>query len=122
MGAKFKTKKAYFSAHALRDGTIVLALPTKKPRNTRYETPSIDEDGIWRWYVAEGNTDSFNDVGKTVWLSSVANCLNTRRIVRHQVEDKLVKLLDCLEAMQAQLERMEKRLDAASPGEAATPC
>ena len=121
MGAKFKPKKVYFHAHALRDGTIVLALPTKKPRKTRYETPSIDEDGIWRWYVDEGDTGSYNDLRKTIWFCSVANCLNTRRIVRQQVEDKLAKVLDRLEAMQVQLDRIEKRLDAASAGEAATP-
>lgn len=120
MGAKFKLKKAYFSAHALRDGTIVLAIPTRKPRKTRYETPSIDEDGIWRWYVDDGNTGSYNDVGKTVWLCSVSNCLNTRRIVRQQVEDKLVKVLDRLEAVQAQLDRMEKRLEGERAGEAGT--
>ena len=121
MGAKFKPKKAYFSAHALRDGTIVFAIPTKKPRKTRYETPSIDEDGIWRWFVDEGDTASLNDVSRTIWFCSVANCLNTRRIVRQQVEDKLVTVLDRLEAMQAQLDRMEKRLDADWAGNTATP-
>lgn len=120
MGTKFRPKKIYWSAHALRDGTIVLAMPTRKPRKTAHETPSIDEDGIWRWFDDEADTGTYNDVRKTIWFCAVTNCLNTKRIVRQQVEDKLVKVLDRLEAMQAQLDRIEKRLDAEPSGDATT--
>lgn len=111
MQSKFKPKSAYFSVHALQDGTIVLAVPTRKPMKTKKSKPSIDEDGIWRWFL-EDTPDRFGDRGKSAWYSAVTNCLNTRRIIRQRVEPKLVELIDRLEAVQKQITRLEEKIDA----------
>jgi hypothetical protein len=113
MRSKFKPKNAYYSVHALRDGTIVLAVPTRKPTKTKESKPSIVDDGIWRWFLEDGDTPNrFGDRGKVAWYSAVTNSLNTRRVIRQQVEPKLVELIDRVEAMQKQINRLEEKIDA----------
>lgn len=108
--SKFKPRPAYYSAHALRDGTIWFAMQTPKPRKTRHSTPEIDADGIHNWYVDEEELDRLTEWAKALRHGAVANCLNTKRIVRQQVEPKLDELLRQVSELNDRLARLEERL------------
>jgi hypothetical protein len=101
----FERKPAYFSVHALRDGTIWLALQGRKP--SKRQNPQIDEDGIYQWMLDEENPIQFADWGKCLFHTAVATSLNMKRIVRKQVETKLDLILSRLDEIHQRLERLE---------------
>src|ERR1051326_6533355 len=47
---KFRKKPAYYSVHAMREGTIWMAVPHRKPYGKKSVT---DEDGIFQWFLEE---------------------------------------------------------------------
>jgi hypothetical protein len=100
---------------ALPDETIGLAMPTRKPRKGKNSPePKIDEDGIHFWFVDDplkSEQDGFSDWGKGVWHTCVATALNTRRIIRSQVESRLDASDARLEVMATKLEQIEKKLE-----------
>ncbi len=81
-----ETKKAYYSAHALCDGTIWLAVPGRKPRATRScPQPKIDEEGVYQWFFDKvGEQPVLNDRGAILRNVSIATCLNTRRLISRE--------------------------------------
>ena len=103
----------YYSVFALKDGTVITPLPTRKPRKTKYSrAPKIDEEGIWRWYLEK--RERLDDVPDRFWTAFVVNvgtCLNVKRIVRQRVESRLDSLNERLDAMRSQLDRIERKLD-----------
>jgi hypothetical protein len=105
-----KFKKTYYSVSALQDGTIVFASQTRKPVKSNVRgTPEIDEDGIHNWYIDKQEAvQGFTDWGKGVHHSAVVQCLNTKRIIREQVEGRLAKIEAQLVAIAEQLARIEK--------------
>lgn len=100
---KFKPKRAYFSVHALRDGTICFAFPTRKPRKTKHQKPDIDEDGIHNWYVDDEAPENMTDWAKGVHQGAIVNVLNFKRILRQQVESKLDDVLQRLAQVEERL-------------------
>lgn len=110
----FKPKKAFYSVHALRDGTIWFAVQTKKPRKTRDSTPEIDQDGIFRWFLNEDDPDHLPDWGKAMRYGAIANCLNLKRVVRQQVKPKLDELISKVSELQEQIARLESKIEHAS--------
>lgn len=113
--SKFKPKPTYYSAHVLRDGTIWLALQTRKPRKTPHVTPEIDEDGIHQWFVDEDEPNRLADWGKGLRHGAVVNRLNTKRAIREQVEPKLDELLLLVSELGERLSRVEQHLATQSP-------
>jgi hypothetical protein len=101
----FKKRPAYYSVHALRDGTIWFAVQGRKP--SKKGKPIIDEDGIYQWFLDEAHSASLADWGKCLRLSAVAMSLNTKRIVRQQVETKLELILEKLVSIEQRLNRLE---------------
>jgi hypothetical protein len=108
-------RKLHYRVHALQDGTIWFAIPTRKPRRSRTSgEPAIDEDGIYSWYLEKPGNDEHNnysDWGKGLWHTCAAMSLNVRRIVRQQVGTRLDAEKKQLMAMQDQLDRIEEKLD-----------
>ncbi len=86
-----------------------MAHETRKPR--RYwglHAPQVDQDGIWQvWIEDPERLTSYSDWAKGAWITSVATCLNMKRVLRNQIEPRL-------RAMQAQLEGLERKLDRLS--------
>ena len=106
MTPKIKPKPAYFSVHALRDGTIVMALLTERPRRHAGERgPITDEDGCHGWFVDKPHDwQSYSIWGKSVVYGAMVNQLNLKRTLRSQVEVRLDRL-------ESSLERIEKLLN-----------
>jgi hypothetical protein len=102
---KFRKKPAYYSVHAMRDGTIWLAVPHRKPYGKKSVT---DEDGIFQWFLEEDIPSGMYDGAKCVQDTTVTTSLNVKRIVRNQVEPKLDLILERLDEIQKRLERLEK--------------
>ncbi len=106
-------KRVYYWVDGLKDGTVCLAFVTNKPRKCNaLPRQRIDEDGICRWYFTDPEeARRFTEWGKSVWHSSIATCLNMRRVVREQVEARLQRLEDSLSKVQEQLGRIEIKID-----------
>jgi hypothetical protein len=108
-----RMQKAYFSVFALKDGTIYLVNPTRRPRKTKYSSaPRIDEDGICNWYLEkEVLPRDMVDWLKGSFHSTVATSFNVKRIVRQQVERRLDRVESDLHALREQLGRIESKID-----------
>src|SRR5262245_3731669 len=107
-------KKAYWRVQATRDGIIWFAYQTRKPtKRGRRKEPEIDEDGICDWYFAQDDKDAnrFTDWAKTLWHVSLATALNMKRIVRQQIGSRLDQLEKKMEALQEQLNRIERAME-----------
>ncbi len=105
-----KFKKTYYSVTALQDGTIFFATQTRKPVKSNVRgKPQIDEDGIHNWYIDKQEVvQGFKDWGKGVHHSAVVQCLNTKRIIRDQVERRLAKIEAHLANIAEQLAQTRK--------------
>jgi hypothetical protein len=102
----FQKKPTYFSVHALRDGTIWLALQGRKP--SKKNKPVIDEDGIYQWFLDEPDAKTLPDWGKGILQMAITTNLNVKRIVRQQVENKLDLILEKLVSIEQRLGRLER--------------
>jgi len=111
---KLKRKKAHYSVHALRDGTIWLAVLTRKPRKKPHQKLEIDEDGIHTWYLDEEIPHNMTDWARSVRYSTVATALNFRRTIREQIEPKLDEIMRQLAGIEERLTQMEKNTDTGS--------
>jgi len=107
-----KFKKTYYSVTALQDGTIFFASQTRKPVKSNVRgKPQIDEDGIHNWYFDKQEAvQGFTDWGKGVHHSAVVQCLNTKRIIREQVERRLARIEAQLASIVEQLARIELKM------------
>jgi len=108
-----RVRKAYYSVHALRDGTIWLAFENRKPtRHKRCREARIDEDGIHDWFFTEKEEEvnRLSDWGKGVFHTSVAMCLNMRRITREHVTTRLDRIEESIAGLQEQLGQILERL------------
>lgn len=109
-----RARKAYYSVHALRDGTTWLAFETRKPRRRKHcQDPTIDEDGIHTWFFTEKEEEvnRHSDWGKGVFYTSVASCLNMRRITREHVTTRLDRIEERMVGLQEQLGQILERLE-----------
>ncbi|MBI3675192.1 MAG: hypothetical protein HY243_01065 [Proteobacteria bacterium] len=109
-----RPRKAYYSVHSLCDGTIYVAVPTRKPAKSSFDPkPVIDEEGVFRWYVDKVDAPlPDGDRYAVVRNVCIATSLNVRRIVRLQVEHRLERLEQAVAAIGVQLNRIEAKLDS----------
>jgi hypothetical protein len=86
-----RSTQVYYSVFTLKDGTVYLVLPVRKPRKTRYSrAPKIDEDGICQRFIEKKvEVKDLPDWAKGAWHTALSTCLNVKRIVREQVEARL---------------------------------
>ncbi len=108
---RVKFKETNYSVTAFEAGTILFASQTRKPVQSNVRgKPEIDEDGIHNWYIDKQEVvQGFTDWGKGVHHSAVVQCLNTKRIIRKQVEGRLARVEAQLVAISEQLARIEQR-------------
>jgi hypothetical protein len=113
---KFTPRTVYYSAHVLKDGTVWLAAPTRKPARSKRCAVEIDADGIHQRFEYSDAPENLGDTGRIVWNVAVGNCLNTKRIVREQIESKLNDLLERITDVQKRLAALESHLNASQGG------
>jgi hypothetical protein len=108
-----RTQKAYYRVFALKDGTIYLVIPSRKPRKTKYSSPpKIDADGICTWFI--DNKVEPRDLPEWqcgAWHTNVATCLNVKRIVRQQLEPRLDRIEQEVQTLREHLGRIEQKID-----------
>jgi hypothetical protein len=102
---KFRQRPAYFTVHALRDGTIWLAVQGRRP--SKKKCPHVDEDGIYKWRLDESDPGNFTESGKALRHLALVNLLNNKRLIRQQVEKKLDLILEKLTVIEQRLDRLE---------------
>ena len=109
-----RPKKAYYSAHASSDGTIYLAIQTRKPmKRDAGQSPAIDEEGVWRWFYdkpdEEVNLSQPTSIMRNICISTA---LNVKRIVREQVGSRLDTVAGELADLKSHLKRIEEKIDS----------
>ena len=108
-----RKRPVYYKVFAMKDGTVLLALPGRKPsKASLYKRERIDEDGIYRWYVHNNRDYMTMRDWNSKPFETIANCLNFRRALRAQVEPKLDELQEQVAALKQQLDRIEEKLPA----------
>jgi len=111
---RMRVQQAYYSVFALKDGTVYLALPVRKPRKTKYSSaPKIDEEGVCNWNIErEVVPKDLPDWAKGAWHAAVSTCLNVKRIVREQVAQRLDRVDQQVQELRQQLDRLEHKIDS----------
>lgn len=101
-----RRQAAFYQVFAVKDGIIWHATQTAKPSGIgRRGGPRPDEDGIHLWHLDDLRThEPFTPIAKVVSAATIASCLNVKRALREQVEQRL-------ERIQQQLEVVLSRLD-----------
>jgi len=104
-----KAKLTHYEVHALKDGCVLLAVPTRKPssRTRGGEAVRIDEDGIHQTHVIalDTFTQGIPEVSRMAH-AAIAGRLNTRRAIRDLVHPRLDQLEQRLERIEAKLDRL----------------
>jgi len=107
-----KDGKVYYRVFAMKDGTIFVALPDRKPtKKSLWPGEVIDEDGIYRWWV-EGVKDYpelYNGTRPNPH-SILAMNLNVKRALRSQVEPRLSEIQKQVSAMQTQISETQNQI------------
>jgi len=104
-------RKVYYQVSAMHDGTILFVLPGRKPGSGLRRKPKIDEDGVCKWHL--GIWNNFRDMDDKSWIAvmtTLANSLNLKRVLRERVQNRLDSLTTQLDRMQQQLDRLERMI------------
>ena len=100
-----RTAQVYYRVSALKDGTILVGIPARKPVKKKHmPRERIDPEGIFCWW--EENADNIAH-WTTNPFGTIANCLNFKRLLRIQVEGRLDKLETQMAGLRDQLSRIE---------------
>lgn len=101
-------RKVYYQVSAMHDGTILFVIPGKKRGRPQGRRPKIDEDGVCDWHLGTwGNFREMDDKNWIAVMTTLANCLNLKRVLRERVQSHLDSLSAQLGRMQQQLDRLE---------------
>lgn len=107
--AKPVKRPTYYTAICLRDGTILCALPTRKPirRILKRDKQSIDVDNIIEsWRTSGGEYRTIDMPRRERFMGIMTNSLNTRRNLR----DLVLPTLDAIETRLSRIEAMLERV------------
>lgn len=97
-----------FWVQALRDGTIVFAAAQRRPYHKK-GTPKrfIDEDGCFGWSLFDvPRLADLTDAQRIIAVLSMTQKLNTKKMLREQVEARLERIEKQLEAVIVRLDRL----------------
>lgn len=103
----------YYSTFCLRDGTIITALPVRKPlpKTIKREKLKIDKDGVCREWAFSEREFSHLPLEKRVHLQDViSNRLNTRRAIREMLLPQFAKLQEDLNEIRRQLDQIQQTI------------
>ena len=103
-----KPKSAYYHVWTMRDGTIVMAIPTRNPSKQRGKHgPPTDEDGCHTWSEWDDDAHAWTDWAKSVVRGAMVNQINLKKTLRSRVEPRLDRIEQQLAAITATLQRLE---------------
>src|SRR6266700_93941 len=106
--------KVYFKAFVLKDGTVMVGMPSRKPgpKTLRNLRAKIDEDGVW-WNIEESyqQIEDHKQEAKLVVHSTIATSLNLTRIVGPQITGRIDRLAERFRAIETALARIETGLN-----------
>lgn len=113
-----RRKVAFYQVFAVKDGIIWHATQTAKPPGIgRRGGPKPDEDGVHLWYVDDLRThEPFTPTAKVVSAATIATCLNIKRALREQVEQRLERIERQLESVLSRLDKLAGVGSWSSPG------
>lgn len=97
-----------FWVQALRDGTIVYAGAMRRPYHKK-GTPKrfIDEDGCFGWsQFGVQRLADLTDAQRIIAVLSMTQKLNTKKLLREQIETRLERIEKQLEVVVAKLDRL----------------
>ncbi len=115
-GSSMKPQPAYYSVHSTPDGTIVLAMPTRKPhRVPRSRKPPYDEDGCHNWFRWDWDDPGRTDLAKSISYTALACQLNLQKTVRAQIEPRLDAIEKRLVELTVLVDRLTAALTATAP-------
>jgi hypothetical protein len=103
---QLRRDNVYFKAFVLKDGTVLLGVPSRKPgpKTLKNFRSKIDHDGVW-WNIEESykQIEDYTQEARLIVHSTIATSLNLRRIIREQVTARLNRLEEKLAAIEARL-------------------
>lgn len=101
---------AYYSVYATRDGTIVMALASRKPsKQPRKHGPAFDEDGCFNWNDWDWDGHAYSDWAKAVVHGAVVNHLNLKKTLRSRVEVRLDRIEQQVATLAAAIEQFTRQ-------------
>lgn len=99
-----RIRHAYYSVYAAPDGTIVMALPTRKPSKQSFERgPVVDDDGCHGWHEWDESIPRYSSWARGVVRGAVENNLNLKKTLRAQIEPRLARIEATLDQVLAKL-------------------
>lgn len=104
-------KKIHYTVHCLKDGTVTVAYPVRKPsaEALKRDKEVIDDDGVCREFQTAGREYSdFKFESRFRFMDVMATAMNTRRIVRELVLPRIDFLESRIEAVQSSISRIEE--------------
>lgn len=119
-----RPKKIYYWVSALRDHTILAALEKRKQGATKTRrAPRVDPEGIYYWsFDTAKDFRHLTEAQCAARHTTIATCLNIRRIVRERIERRLDDLNRTVTALTEQLARLTAPADRLGlPGTACMP-
>lgn len=114
-----RRRSVYFSVTAMHDGTVLTAVPIRKPAGRimkrRCQKPDADNvcDERRGSYVESFPID---DPGRLRFFDIMANRLNTRRAIRELVLTRLDEMDRRIEAIQKQVEQIAQQVQHVRAG------
>ena len=99
-------RPTYYTAHCLRDGTVIAAYPARKPssRVLKRDGRRIDADNICQEFDTSGmELSDVRNEGRTRFQDIIANALNMRRAIRELVLPRLIALESEVAALRVEL-------------------
>ncbi len=88
-----QAKTAYYHVWAMKDGTVVMAIPTRKPSKQRGKHgPPADEDGCHAWSEWHDDAHAWTDWAKAVVRGASVNQINLKKTLRARVECRLDRI------------------------------
>lgn len=108
MHGRPRKRPVNYWVQALRDGTIVFAAAQRRPYHKKgTPKPFIDEDGCFAWSrFHQPVLAKLTDAQRIIAVLSMTQNLNTKKLLREQVEARLKRIERQLEAVVASLDRI----------------
>ncbi len=107
-----RKRPTYYEASCLRDGTVLSAMPTRKPatRILKRDKKRIDLDNIIESWRTSGVELRTADERRFRFFDIITNSLNNRRNIRDLVLPALEGISRQMAELQASISRIEERL------------
>lgn len=100
-----RLRPCFYMVQALKDGTICFVSESRKPYTKRgTKGKFIDVDGCFGSWDCDGTYPAKQtDANRIILMTAIANRLNTKKVVREMVSERLDRIEQRLEAIEALL-------------------